>query len=387
MDDELPEPVLDIDEDLSEPILLIESEGKPGSYFINLPVKKNIQLKIIKENPVKKCKLNAKKIYKIYEDEQQLKAQQDVLVVALREIKADKSVSFNKNAGLKRIESASATLNLTKDENASFVTQWNWLAANRKNKGSTEFKGKESAFFSSLTPKRKKLKYPKYEDAQVLDWIKHSAQPILDVICEVADSEVTALELWVSAYKEGLSGYVREDLRLKSKETPTKTQLNEVSIESDVDGFQYLGLDDFYADYNAKKYPLKQFLPKSYDLSKLLKRTAYNEQTPPRLVEYAAYQDMKMAIQALKANYQRRKQIFLDDVKQYDYTPPKKDEKDILIYWIYVYSNVGIYGGKKSLREYKDKRVLSDWIEKGKYKNSIKVYESYKLAEELGLFQ
>ncbi len=42
---------------------------------------------------------------------------------------------------------------------------------------------------------------------------------------------------------------------------------------------------------------------------------------------------------------------------------------------------------KKSLKEYKGKRVLSKWIQLGKYKNSIKVHESYKLAKELGIFQ
>ncbi len=216
-----------------------------------------------------------------------------------------------------------------------------------------------------------------------MDWIKHSAPPILEIICEVADSEVSALELWVSAHKEGISDYVIES-SIDKKSPPTKDNLKYIPIDIYVDGYDYLGLDDFYVDYHSKKHPLKKYLPKSYDISLLTEDSAYNEQTPPRLVKYAIYPNMKMGIQALKANYKRRKQIFLDDAKSYGYATPSNDEA---VYWIYVYSNVGIYGGKKSLKEYKDKRVLSDWIKKGKYKNSIKVYESYKLAKELGLFQ
>ncbi len=116
-DDNLPEPILDIDEESPGPILLTESSEKQGTYLAQkTPFQPVTHLKIVFKNPVKKCKLNAKKIYKIYEDEQQLKAQVDVLKAAIREIKADKSVGFNKNAGLKRIESASATLNLSKSD-------------------------------------------------------------------------------------------------------------------------------------------------------------------------------------------------------------------------------------------------------------------------------
>ncbi len=386
MDEELPEPVLEIDEDLPEPILLEEDSENPGSYNFNPPIKANLKLKIKKDDPVRKCKLNSKKIYKIYEDEQKLKAQVDVLKAAIGEIKAGKSVSFNKNAGLKRIESASATLNLTKDESASLVTQWNWFVVNRKNKGSAEFKGEESDFFGELTSKRRKLKNSKFGGAQVLDWIKHSAPPILEVICEVADSEVDALFLWANAYQEGISNYVLDSTNTHGR-IPTKMELNSVVVNKEVDGYLYLGLDDFWLDYTNKKYPLKDFLPNNYEINKVKENVTINDDPyNPREVVSATFDNMKLALQALKANIKRRIKIMLGDMEHYGYKLPKKGE-DEYVYWYFNYSNAGAGAGRRSLKEYKNKRKLNKWIKLKKYRNSLQFLDSYKLAKELGLFQ
>ena len=77
----------------------------------------------------------------------------------------------------------------------------------------------------------------------------------------------------------------------------------------------------------------------------------------------------------------RRRAIFLDDVKTYGYAKPTTDE---LVYWTYVYYNAGEFNGQ--LKKYKGNRVLSDWITKKEYLNSIKVVDSYRMIHAMKIF-
>ena len=304
----------------------------------------------------------------------------DVINAALKEIKADKSVEYNRKAGKKRIASALATLGKSK-ELSSAESDWDWLVDHRApedQKAKETYSSKQKALFDRLETPLAALdaKHPK---AQTKYWLKNSPAQVLNVIIAVADAEIPADQVWAYANVEGLVDYVRGEIGLGAKADPTEAQLNSVSTTKAISGFDYLGVDDFFTDLGAKNEPLSGHLPKGYDTSKVTKDARTNEQG--REVQSGIFPNLKMGLQALVASLKRRRAIFLADVKTHAYATPTTDE---LVYWTYVYFNSGEFNGQ--LKKYKGKRKLGDWISKGEYSNAIKLLDSYQMIKAMKIF-
>lgn len=309
-----------------------------------------------------------------------LKIEVDVLKAAIREIKKEKSVEYNKREGLKRLGNASKLLGIKLEELDKLREDWKWLVDNRKSSAQESYEKKEASFFETLKSPLKILK-EKFPMAQTHYWLKNAPTQVLEIIHKVGDSELPADELWAYAFKEGLVDYIRDEIGLAATDDPTEAQLKSVSVAKTISGFDYLGLDDFITDLSAKREPLKGFLPVGYDLSKVKEVKRINEKG--REVKSGEFPNMLMAVQALSVMLKRRRKLFLEDVKANGYSTPDRDE---LIYWTYVYFNVGEFGGKQQLKKYKGKRNLADWIRKGEFPNAIKLLQSYQMVQIMKLF-
>lgn len=308
-----------------------------------------------------------------------LKVEVDVLKAAIREMKKGKLVAFNKKAGLKRVANAAALLKLDATKTAALSTDWEWLADNAGKAGQKAYTAKETAFFGVLRSSIDVLD-DKYPQQQTKFWLKNTAPQIADIIIKVADADMPADQLFAYANKEGLIDYVRGEISgLGSTATPTSAQLAGVSTTKSISGFEHFGLDDFRDELTAKREPLTGFLPAGFDIKKTTPEDRVNEKG--RTVHSAIFPDLTMALQSLAAMLKRRRKIFLAEAKANGYATPTTDE---LVYWTYVYFNSGEFNGQ--LAKYKGKRVLSDWINKKEFPNSIKLLQSYQLLKDMKLF-
>jgi Domain of unknown function (DUF4157) len=308
-----------------------------------------------------------------------LKAEVDVLKAAIREMKKGKSVAFNKKEGLKRVRNAAGLLKLDAKKTAVLSTDWEWLADNAGKAGQKDYTAKEKAFFRVLRSSIDVLD-DKYPQQQTKFWLKNTAPQIVDIIINVANADMPADQLFAYANKEGLIDYVRGEIPgLGSTATPTSAQLAGVSTTKSISGFDRFGLDDFRDELTAKREPLTGFLPAGFDLKKTTPEDRVNEKG--RTVHSAIFPDLTMALQALAAMLKRRRKIFLAEAKANGYATPTTDE---LVYWTYVYFNSGEFNGQ--LAKHKGKRVLSDWIKKKEFPNSIKLLQSYQLLKDMKLF-
>lgn len=311
-----------------------------------------------------------------------LKVEVDVLKAALREVKREKSVGFNKTAGLTRVDNAAGILGLNAPAKSGLRSDWEWLVDNRKDKAAATYKSKEAAFWSALQSPLSKLS-ASHTGAHTEYWLRNTPPQVADIIFDVADATLPAEQLYTYAAAEGLVDvYVRPQISgLSATAAPTKAQLAGVRTDRSVSGFTALGLDDFMTDMAAKREPLTGHLPPGYDPSKATEIRRTNEQG--REVRSARFDDLKTALQAMSAMLKRRRTLFKQDAKANGYATPTEEE---LVYWTYLYYNAGEFGGKAQLEKYKGKRKLSDWITRGEYPNSIKILKSFRMLKAMKLF-
>lgn len=311
------------------------------------------------------------------EDDTFIKDQRDVLKVALKEIAKGKSVSFNKGAGLKRIDAAGARIGLAKKTIDALKADWEWLADNHKSSSKKDYKAKAKALLEKLESPLSAVQdaTPK---SQAKYWLKNTPTQVADLLYQVADATLPVEQLYVYAAREGLIDYVRDQLKVGAKKDPTAAELKSFKTDKSVSGFNYLGADDFMTELDAKREPLRATLPKAVDLTKVTESQHENEKG--RTVRSADFPDLLMALFGFAAVVKRRRSLFLKDAKKHGYAAPSTEE---LVYWTYVYFNAGEFGGEAQLAKYKDKRKLSDWITKGEFNNSIIVLESYRMLKSM----
>jgi hypothetical protein len=315
------------------------------------------------------------------EAKDQLKAAVDVLRVALRDTKKGKAVGFNKQAGLKQVETAAKVLGLTTAATDSLKRDWEWLIDNRKAAETDDYRRKEIAFFSALRSPLATLAAV-HPESHAENLLRNTPPQVVDVIFNVADATIPPLQLYTYAAIEGLlNRYVRPQLGLASTAFPTKAQLATVRTDKPISGFVALGLDDFMTEMNAPREPLSKFLPAGYDPKKAQEVRHINEKG--REVRSAEFADLKTALQALLAMLKRRRTLFEQDAKAAGYATPTEEE---LVYWTYVYFNFGEFGGKQQLQKFKGKRKLSDWISNQEFPNSIKLLQTFKMLKAMKLF-
>lgn len=311
-----------------------------------------------------------------------LKVEVDVLKVALREVKRDVSVSFNKTAGLTRVDNAAGILGLSAPATSGLRSDWEWLVDNRKSKGTATYKSKEAAFWTALKSPLSTLS-ASHPGAHTEYWLRNTPPQVADIIFDVADATLPAEQLYTYAAAEGLIDvYVRPQISgLGATASPTKAQLAGVRTDRPVSGFAALGLDDFMTDMAAKREPLTGHLPAGFDSTKVTEIRRTNEQG--REVRSARFDDLKTALQAMSAMLKRRRALFKADATANGYAAPTEEE---LVYWTYLYYNAGEFGGKAQLEKYKGKRKLADWITAGEYPNSIKILKSFRMLKAMKLF-
>ena len=303
-----------------------------------------------------------------------VKDEVDVLKAALREIKRGKNVAYNKKEGKKNVAAALKVLGKTSDQ-AAAEADWDWLADNR---GDKAFAARQAAFLERFKTPLAEL-MGKHKQSQATYWLKNTPSQVMDVVIAAADSDMPADQLYCYAAREGLIDYVRDELGLGKNDEPTQAQLAGVSTSKAVSGFDYLGVDDFWTDMSAKREALSGHLPSGYDLTKVSHEARTNEKG--RVVDSAKFPDLLTGVQGLAAYLKRRRKLFLADVATYGYAAPTDEE---LVYWTYVYFNVGEFNGQ--LKKYKGKRKLGDWIAKKEYDNAMKVLESYRVLKSMKIF-
>jgi hypothetical protein len=304
-----------------------------------------------------------------------VKADVDVLRSALSEVKRGRSVAFNLNAGRAKITHALGVLGRAADAEA-VQAQWAALVADRGRAGSSSYLARERRFFGAFTTPLTRLNQ-KYPNSQAKYWLKNTPPQVLDVVFTAATPDLPADQLYTYAFLEGLVDYVRDRIGLGKSGDPTDAQLRSVSVTGPIFGYDYLGTDRFFLDMNAARVPGRNFLP--YDPRRVVLDTRRNEKGT--LVESALFPDLTMGLQGEAAMLRRRRALFLADVRAYGYAAPTRDE---LVYWTYVYYNVGEFNGQ--LKKYAGKRRLGDWITKGEYPNSIKALESWRMLRDMAIF-
>ena len=306
-----------------------------------------------------------------------VKSDLDVIKAALKEVKTETSVEFNRKAIKKKIASALKTIGTSVDV-AAAEAEWDALVDERKKAGSKTYLAKERVFLERFNTPLATLS-TKFRKAQAKYWLKNTPPQVVDEIFTAADAGMPVDQLYAYAMKEGLVDYVRDEIGLSKTADPSRTQLAAVSTTKSIPGFAYLGTDDLFTELTATKEPLTAFLPKGYDTTKLIRDPRTNELG--RTVQSAIFPNMKMGLQALAATMKRRRKSFLDEVKTHGYSTPTTDE---LVYWTYVYYNAGEFNGQ--LAKYKSKRKLSDWITKGEYPNAIKLLQSWQMVKTMKIF-
>ena len=278
---------------------------------------------------------------------------------------------------------ATALSLLGKDPDQPTVeAEWNWLIDNRASAGTESYKTRERAFFAHFeTPLA--AESAAHEGSHTNYWLQNSPAQVLDEIIWVATSAGLPAELYAYAMVEGLDDYVRDEIGFGSedKSRPTLLQLANVEHHDPIAGFAHLGIDDFWLDLHAIDEPLTRHLPIGYDISLLAHQSAWNEETPKRLVDSARFPTLMMGLQALAASIKRRRALFVADASAFGYAAPTRDE---LVYWTYIYSNVG--ENVSQLEKYQGERKLSDWITKGEYPNAIKLLQSFRMIEKMAIF-
>ncbi len=301
-----------------------------------------------------------------------IKEKVDKLKAALKEIKKRKNLEWNRKAGKKLIGDLGNQLSLEVAKINELKNIWDKLINTNK-----DFGKNEKELLRDLRSPLKRIS-DNYPESSAKYWLKNTPTQVADLLYRVADSDLPIDELYVYAAREGLVELVRDQLSLNVKDEPTKAQLQSFDTNKEVSGFDYLGSDDFMTELDAKRYPMRDFLPKGYDLSKVKEKKHINEKG--REVPSADFPNLLMALQGMAAIIKRRRKLFLEDAKAEGYADPTREE---LVYWTYLYFNTGEFGGKGQLQKYKGKRKLSDWIRLKEYPNSIIVLESYKMLKNM----
>lgn len=111
-----------------------------------------------------------------------------------------------------------------------------------------------------------------------------------------------------------------------------------VILDKPVDGFSFLGTDDFGSEYNR----YKKYLPDTYNEgigfndfntgAEFFKKRTDNELG--HKVVSAIFKDLESALWAFGATLKHRKDTFLRHAKEFGYRRPSEDET---AYWVYVY--------------------------------------------------
>ena len=312
------------------------------------------------------------------DEDASVKQHVDVLKAALREIRKGKSVEFNRDAGLQRIDALAKILSLPQSARSAVRQQWEWLAKNRKSK---QFSSKRREFLATFTsPLAKASKqfpgsYAKY-------YLRNTPANVFDLIHDVSDAEIGPVDLYAFAANEGLIDvYIRPQIGLGTQGNPTKAQLATVRVTDSISGYDALGLDNFMTDLDARRHPTRPLLPASFDLSKITPAPDENEKSQP--VESADFPNLKMALQGVVAVMKRRRRLFLDDAKKLGYSTPTAEE---LVYFTYLYFNPGEGAGKKTLTDHKGKRKLSDWPKTKFFAGARKVLATYRMIKAMKVF-
>lgn len=203
-----------------------------------------------------------------------LKAETDVLRVALREIKAGKSVAVNRTAGRTRLANALTTLGKTDEVRPSRRSGTGpWII--RGSAGTAVYAAKERVFIGRFDTPLAELSAA-HSGARTVYWLKNTPAVVMDAVIAASNAALPPAPLYSYAAVEGLIDYVRHEIGLADTDERTAAQLASVSTSK--------------ADPRV------------------------NEQG--RTVDSVRFPNLAMGLQALAASIKRRRALFLADVSQ-----------------------------------------------------------------------
>lgn len=338
-------------------------------------------------------------------DERQVaKEARDKLIASLREIREGKSLDFHKTKTPEVIKKGAQALGVAE---AGLLSEWNWFLQNGPPDASPRADDKtwtshKEAFLVQIQSPLDKLEgsHPK---SQASNFLKNTPANVFDLIIAASTSMVSPALLYAIAGREGLvDQYIRP--QVASPASPDKlseAELATVSTTQPVQGFDQLGLDDFFSELGQKRQPLSGFFPSGFDQTKVTESSHTNEHG--RTVRSADAPDLKTALQAIVSVISRRQALFQEDRRSLGYPDPTSDQ---LVYFNYVYYNSGPgdpskvdgtahdNGGFQTLSRHRpahptaaQRRGLGDWITLKEYPNAIRVLETYQVIVASGVLK
>jgi hypothetical protein len=332
------------------------------------------------------------------------KAARDKLKVSLKEVREGKGLEYHKTATKDLIKKGAAALGVPE---AGLLTDWDWFLQNGPPDASPRadeptWAARSKAFLGQIESPLEKLDaaHPK---SQAANFIKNTPTNVYDAVIQASTPTIPPAFLYSVAGREGLVDlYIRPQVASPAQsDRLNEAELAKVKTTNPVQGFNQLGLDDFFTDLDQKRQPLKDSFPPGFDQSKVTEQKNTNEKG--REVRSANAPDLKTGLQAMVALLSRRQAIFQEDRRALGYPDPTGEE---LVYFTYVYYNTGPgdpakgdgtaaeNGGYQTLSRHRpahpktgQRRVLNDWISKGEYPNSVKVLETYQVVTGSGVLK
>ena len=142
--------------------------------------------------------------------------------------------------------------------------------------------------------------------------------------------------LYTIAVGEGLGLYTEEPLHFDTN--------NILKVDQAIDGFYYLGVDDFGSDYPR----LKNYLPSDYNEGDEFYKfdTNRGQEFGRSSTNSAVFKDMESAIEGFSGMLKLRARLFERDYANLGYSSPTEDQ---IAFWTYVY-----YQGEGRAKRYLD---------------------------------
>ncbi|HWN68302.1 MAG TPA: DUF4157 domain-containing protein [Haliangium sp.] len=322
----------------------------------------------------------------LLDSDAKIKGDRDKLKHALTEIRTGKSLEYH----------TTTTVNIVTGLGGK-ASEWQWFLdhgpPNVKGRApDKEWSQRVSAFlgkFQGDFEKRIAQGFSKYGDF-VKAWTKNTPASVFQLVHDVTKgTNISPAFLYAAAANEGLvDNYVLG--QTPGTKDLTDAQMSGIKLDKGVDGFQALGLDDFFSDLDLFKgrpaeETLRHYLPPGLDLATQVTEKQ-NRNEKGRTVRSANTKDLKTALQLKVAELRWRMAHFERYRAQHGYAEATTDQR---VFFTYATYNTGIFGVGKSLEAHKpggkSPRKLQDWIEQGEYENAQRVLSTYKLIAAAGI--
>jgi Domain of unknown function (DUF4157) len=321
----------------------------------------------------------------LLDSDAKIKGGRDKVEHALREIRAGQALDFHTTSTVNIVTGLGGT-----------ASDWQWFLDHgppgaKARASDKEWNRRRNAFLGKFQGDFEKLIAKFKYGAFAKSWVKNTPASIFQLIHDVTrGTNISPAFLYAAAANEGLVDVYVVRKQAPGTEELTEAQMSSIRLDLGVDGFQALGLDDFFSDLDLFKgrpaeETLRHYLPPGLDLTRQVTEST-NTNEEPRTVRSANTKDLKTALQLKVAELRWRMFHFERYRTQYGYAAPTTEQ---LVFFTYATYNAGIFGVRGTLQAHKpggkSPRKLQDWIDKKEYAHAQRVLSVYKTIVAAGL--